>query len=190
MRPAPSPDVTDLLNAWTDGERSVTEELVEAVYDELHRIASIHFNGERAEHTLQATGLVHEAYLRLVDQRRAKWHCRLHFFAVASRVMRRILVDHARERNSRKRGGGLRRVSLSSGVDAWVDRPADLLEVDEALDRLKSVNPDLCQVVELRFFGGFNNHEIAEYLGISVPTVGRRWRAARAWLYQHLKGGT
>ena len=190
MRPAPSPDVTDLLNAWTDGERSVTEDLVEAVYDELHRIASIHFNGERAEHTLQATGLVHEAYLRLVDQRRARWHSRLHFFAVASRVMRRILVDHARERNSQKRGGALRRVSLSSGIDAWADRPAELLEVDEAMERLKRVNLELCQVVELRFFGGFNNYEIAEYLGISVATVGRRWRAARAWLYQHLNGGT
>lgn len=190
MRPASSPDVTDLLTAWRSGDQSVVEELVDAVYGELHRIASIHLNGERAEHTLQATGLVHEAYLRLVDQRRARWHSRLHFFAVASRVMRRILVDHARERNSQKRGGGLRRVSLSSGVDAWVDCPAELLEVDEAIERLKSVHPDLSQVVELRFFGGFNNPEIAEYLGVSVPTVGRRWRAARAWLYQHLNGRT
>ncbi len=190
MRPAPSPDVTDLLTAWREGDRSAMEELVEAVYGELHRIASIQLNNERSGHTLQTTGLVHEAYLRLVDQRRARWHSRLHFFAVASKVMRRILIDHARKRNSQKRGGGLRVVSLSSGVDAWVDRPAELLEVDEAVDRLKSVDTDLSQVVELRFFGGFNNHEIAEYLGISAPTVVRRWRAARAWLYQHLNGGT
>lgn len=190
MRPASAPDVTDLLEAWGDGDRCAMEALVEAVYDELHRIASIQLNGERAGHTLETTGLVHEAYLRLVDQRRARWHSRLHFFAVASKVMRRVLIDYARERRSQKRGGDLQRVSLSSGIEAWIDRPAELLEVDVAVEKLSEVDPELSQVVELRFFGGFNNHEIADLMGMSTPTVIRRWRAARAWLYQHLNGGT
>lgn len=185
-----SPDVTQLLTAWEDGDEAAFERLVEVVYDELHRIAARQLRHERPGHTLQTTAVVHEAYLKLVDQRRARWHSRLQFFAVAARVMRRILVDHARERNSRKRGGDLRRVSLASGVEAWIDRPPELLAVHEALERLEEVEPELSQVVELRFFAGFSNREVADLLGVSEPTVGRRWRAARVLLHRHLSGGT
>lgn len=180
-------DVTDLLGAWQNGEGEAFERLTEIVYDDLHEIASRQLNSERPDHTLQTTDLVHEAYLRLVDQRRSHWHSRLHFFAVAARVMRRVLVDHARGRQSLKRGGHLRRISFSSELEIGVERPAPLLDVDEALTRLEDVDPRLSQVVELRFFAGFTNREIADLLGISLPTVGRRWRAARAWLYQHLR---
>lgn len=182
-----SADLTELLGAWQDGDGAAFERVAEIVYDDLRQIASRQLNGERPDHTLQTTGLVHEAYLRLVDQRRAHWHSRLHFFAVAARVMRRILVDHARGRQSLKRGGHLQRISLSSELEIGVERPAPLLDVDEALARLEDVDPRLSQVVELRFFAGLTSREIADLLGISAATVGRRWRAARAWLYRHLR---
>ncbi len=189
VRPASSPDVTELLTAWGNGDQEAFQRVMGAVYGELHRIATREILRERTDHTLQATGLLHEAYLKLSSQSRPRWHSRLHFFAVAARVMRRILVDYARDRGSQKRGGHFRKVSLSSGVEPWRECPLELLEVDEALERLADVDPGLSQVVELRFFTGFTNGEIAELLGVSVPTVVRRWRAARAWLYQYLSEG-
>lgn len=185
----PGLDVTQLLGAWQAGEEEAFEQLVEVVYEELHEIASRQLTGERPDHTLQATGLVHEAYLRLAGHDRARWHGRLHFFAVAARVMRRVLVDHARGRKSLKRGGHLRKISLTSGVEVSGEGPEDLLEVDEALSRLEELDPELSQVVELRFFAGFTHREVAELLGVSVPTIVRRWRTARGWLYQYLNGG-
>ena len=137
----PGLDVTQLLGAWQAGEGEAFERLVEVVYEELHEIASRQLTGERPDHTLQATGLVQEAYLRLAGHDRARWHGRLHFFAVAARVMRRVLVDHARGRKSLKRGGHLRKISLTSGVEVSGDGPEDLLEVDEALSRLEELDP-------------------------------------------------
>jgi RNA polymerase sigma factor (TIGR02999 family) len=185
----PSPEVTQLLTAWENGDQEAFERVMNVVYGELHRIASREIHRERPNHTLQATGLLHEAYLKLAGQRQARWHSRLHFFAVAARVMRRILVDYARERGSLKRGSRFRKVSLSSGLETWIDAPPELLEVDEALKRLEEVDPKLSRVVELRFFTGFTNAEIGDLLGVSVPTVVRRWRTARAWLYQYLSEG-
>lgn len=180
-------DVTDLLRAWQAGDYEAFERVTEIVYDDLHEIASRQLNTERPDHTLQTTGLVHEAYLRLIDQRRVHWHSRLHFFSVAAQVMRRILVDHARGRQSLKRGGHLRKISLGTELEIGFERPAPLLHVDEALARLEEVDPKLSQIVELRFFAGFTIREIADLLGISAATVGRRWRTARAWLYRHLR---
>jgi len=152
-------------------------------------VASRQLRRERSDHTLQTTALVHEAYLRLIDQKRVRWRDSAHFAALAAQMMRRILIDHARKSRYAKRGGGAARVSLDDAPEIGVSGDPDVLAVDEALVQLAEVEPELARIVELRYFGGLNGEQIAEVLGVSVPTVTRRWRMARAWLYRYLTGG-
>jgi RNA polymerase sigma factor (TIGR02999 family) len=180
-------DVTELLQAWSGGDRAALDRLMPLVYDELKRVAARHLAGERAGHTLQATALVHEAYLKLVDQRSARWQNRAQFFAVAAQLMRRILVDHARAHAAAKRGAGATRVTLSALEETGVDQPdLDVVALDAALDRLAALDPRQARVVELRYFGGLSLEETASVVEISPATVKRDWAMARAWLYQQL----
>lgn len=185
-----SPDVTQLLLGWSAGDRSAGEQLLSAVYAELHRQAARAMRRESADHTLQTTALVHEAYLRLIDQRRVEWRNRAHFFGVAAQLMRRILVDHARRRGAGKRGSGQRPVSLDDvhsarGAPSEASR-LDVLVFDEALDRLAALDESQARIVELRYFGGLNIEETAEALDVSPATVKREWAIARAWLRREL----
>ncbi|HKH91163.1 MAG TPA: sigma-70 family RNA polymerase sigma factor [Gemmatimonadaceae bacterium] len=185
-----APDVTGLLLAWGRGDQSAADRLVPAVYDELRRQAERAMRREGGEHTLQATALVHESYLRLVDQRQVEWRNRAHFFAIASTVMRRILVDHARARLTAKRGGGAIQITLA-GVEAGHASDSgdvDLLALHEALERLSVLDPDQARLVELRYFGGLTIEETAEALAVSPATVKREWALARAWLRRELSG--
>ncbi len=182
----PRAGVTELLVDWGRGDRSALERLMPAVYAELHRLAEQHLARERTDHTLQATALVHEAYLRLVDQRSVRWQNRAHFFGIAAQLMRRVLVDYARRRDAAKRGDGARPLSLEEAADQAPSRPLDILDLDRALDRLAALDPQQGRLVELRFFGGLTVEESAEVLGVSARTVKRDWRAARAWLYREL----
>jgi RNA polymerase sigma factor (TIGR02999 family) len=178
--------VTGLLQAWVGGELRARDQLMLVVYEELRRRAAARLRRERPGHVLQPTALVHEAYLRLVGQRHTDWQNRAHFFAVASEMMRRILVDHARRRKMAKRSGGWARVTLDEPV-AQCDPPdVDLLDLDAALSELASFDPRKSQVAELRFFGGLSLDEIAHARGISRATVERDWQAARAWLYRRV----
>lgn len=181
-------DVSQLLDAWRDGDCSALERLAPIVYDELHRIARVHMARERAEHTLQATALVHEAYARLMDCSRIDWRDRVHFFSVASRMMRRVLIDYARRFGS-KRGAGLKRVPLEEAAVFGEQWSEDFLALDAALDELARLDERKCRVVELRFFGGLTVEETAEALGISGITVIREWNFAKAWLYKALASG-
>jgi len=182
-------DISSLLRAWSDGDQSALERLTPVVYDELHRLARRYMKGERSGHSLQTTALVNEAYMRLVDYERMQWQNRAHFFAVSAQLMRRILVEHARRHNL-KRGGGVQHVSLDevSLLDRGQD--ADLVALDDAMNGLARIDPRKVQVVEMRFFGGLSVEETAEVLKVSPVTVKRDWRAARAWLYRELAGGT
>ena len=180
--------VTRLLAEWHGGDEQALERLIPLVYGELRRLAGRYLNRERASHTLETHDLIHEAFLRLLDQRRVDWRNRSHFFAIAAQMMRRILVDHARRRGSGKHGGDLRPVALDDVPDLAAQRDMDLVALDEALTELAEVDGELARVVELRFFGGLEHDEIAVALGVSNPTVRRRWRVARAWLYRRLAG--
>ncbi|MEO7457116.1 MAG: sigma-70 family RNA polymerase sigma factor [Gemmatimonadaceae bacterium] len=183
-------DVTPLLLAWGAGDASAGEQLLPAIYAELHAQASRAMRRERGEHTLQATALVHEAYLRLVDQRRVAWKNRAQFFGVASQVMRRILVDHARAHHAEKRGGTMQPISLGAADQAQAydrdDTALDVLMLHDALERLALIDPDQARLVELRYFGGMNIEETAEALGVSPATMKREWAIARAWLRREL----
>ncbi len=180
-------DVTQLLVDWSDGKQESLDKLMQAVYDELHKMAGRYLRREREEHTLQTTALVHEAYLKLIDQRRVRWQNRAHFFAIAAQAMRRILVDHARNRQAAKRGSGGVKLSLDEGVmDVSDERAESLVALDEALKRLAEMDPQKSQLVELRFFGGMSIEETAEALGIGTATVIRHWRLAKAWLYNEV----
>jgi RNA polymerase sigma factor (TIGR02999 family) len=179
-------DVTGLVIDLQDGNRSVVDQLFPIVYDELRRIASRHLARERADHTLSTTALVHEAYIKLVDQSKAEWKSKAHFCGVAGIAMRRILIDYARRRVAQKRGGEQQPLSLDESRIA-VDQQAEfLISLDEAMDRLARHNERLARVVESRFFGGLSEKEIAELLGTSVRTVRRDWVKARAWLFKEL----
>ena len=182
-------DVTLLLLAWSDGDQAALDKLVPLVYDELHRLAHRYISRERPGNTLQTTALAHEAYLRLVDGKRVHWKNRAHFFAVAAQTMRRILVDLARARQNLKRGGGAQQVSLDEGLVASPERSIDMLSLDEALVRLAALNPRQSQVVELRYFGGLTDEEVAEVIKISPRTVRSDWRLAKVWLYRELSTG-
>jgi RNA polymerase sigma factor (TIGR02999 family) len=183
-----SPDITRLLQTWRDGDATALEELTPLVYDELRRIARQHMRREQPGRTLQPTALVNEAYLRLVDAQGIDWRDRTHFFAVASRLMRRVLVDAARARLADKRGGGVSRAVFSEALDAAAERGVDLLALDDALEALGSAHPRKARVVEMRFFGGLGAGEIATMLEVSTDTVTRDWTFAKAWLKAQLRG--
>ena len=174
--------VTALLEKLTEGREDVLEALIPRVYAELNEIARRHLYGERADHTLNTTALVHEAYIRLVEVQEIDWQGRAHFFAMASRVMRRVLIDHARARGTAKRGGGSTPVTLVEAMAITPERHDDLLAIDEALTRLEEMSPRQCRVVECRVFSGMGVEETAAALGISAATVKRDWTHARAWL--------
>lgn len=180
--------ITELLLDLGRGDERAADVLVPLVYDELRRIASRQLSRESAGHTLTPTGLVHEAYLRLVDQTRAQWVNRAQFFAVAARLMRRILVDHARKVRAGKRGGGWERLALEDAEIPVEERAAELIALDDALERLAALNPRLSQVVECRFFGGMTEEETAAALGVTDRTVRRDWVKAKGWLHQELPG--
>jgi RNA polymerase sigma factor (TIGR02999 family) len=185
-QPDPPSGVTELLRRWNLGDREAMDRLMPIVYDELRRLAAGYLKGERRDHTLQPTALVHEAYLRLVRQDRVEWQNRAHFFGIAARMMRRVLVDHARRRQAGKRDAGGFRLTLQVGDALEVSRDPELLELDEALVRLERLDVDQARVVELRFFGGLTVEETATVLGISTATVKREWRTARAFLRQEM----
>ena len=185
----PSPkEVTQLLLAWSQGDRSALEELMPLVYDELHRMARRYMVREQAAHTLQTTALVNEAYLRMVDLRKVQWQNRAHFFAVSAQLMRRILVDFARSRNYQKRGGGRRRVTLDEGLEVSPEQDADLVLLDDALNALAAIDDRKRRVVELRFFGGLTVEETAHVLEVSPDTVMRDWKMAKVWLLREMTG--
>ncbi len=179
-------EITQLLKRLSGGDRAAEAILVPLVYAELRRLAARYMRQERRDHTLQPTALVHEAYLKLIEQRRVDWQSRAHFYCVAARLMRRILVDHAREVKASKRAGSRYRVPLEADVARTEEKSGELLAIDQALDRLLKHNPRQAQIVELRFFGGCSEEEIAHMLAISVRTVKRDWSVARAWLYAEL----
>ena len=185
----PAREVTGLLVAWGAGDESAFEQLVPLVHAELRDLAHRAMGRERAGHTLQTTALVNEAYLRLIDVSRVRWQDRAHFFAMSARLMRRILVDHARSRKSQKRGGATRKVSFEEALVVSTERGSDLVALDDALKGLAAVDARKCEVVELRYFGGLSVEESAEALHVSPDTILRDWRLAKAWLLRELSQG-
>jgi len=182
-----SADLTDLLVAWSAGDETARSRLIDAVYNELRGLAQGYLRRERADHSLAPTALVHEAYLKLIDQRQVRWQNRAHFFAMAAHLMRRILVDHARTRGAAKRDGG-QRVPLQD-VQAVMNPPeVDVLDLDVALEKLSNLDPRQSELVELRFFGGLTVDEAATVMGVAPATVDRDWALARAWLFRELGG--
>ena len=179
-------NVTQLLLGWSHGDKEALDKLVPLVYDELRRQASRYLRRERAGHTLQTTALIHEAYVRLVDQRNVHWQNRAHFFGIAAQLMRRILVDHARGKKRDKRGGSDVRVSLGEAMAVAKAQELDIVALDEALDRLAQIDEQQSRIVELRFFSGLSVPETAEVLGISPATVKRDWSMAKAWLHREI----
>ena len=182
-------NVTELLLEWRQGESDALNRLTPLVYDELRRMAHRYVQRERAGHTLETTALVNEAFLRLIGQQKIDWQNRAHFFAVTAQVMRHVLIDHARRRHFAKRGGEAQRVSLEEASVMSHERAAELVALDEALDNLARIDPRKSRVVELRYFGGLSLEETADVLEISLMTVRRDWRAAKAWLYKALTSG-
>ena len=180
--------ITELLRAWGDGDQQALEKLTPLVYKELHRVAHRYMADERAGHTLQTTALVNEVYLRLVDVRGVRWQDRAHFFAICARTMRRILIDFARSRQYQKRGGEAVSVTLDEALGVSPEPAVDFVVLDDALNALGKLDPRKTQVVELRFFGGLSVEETAEVLKISLDTVMRDWKFARAWLARELSG--
>jgi RNA polymerase sigma factor (TIGR02999 family) len=182
-------EVTELLARWSAGDETALEQLVPLVYEECRRLAARQLRGERRDHTLNPTALVHELYLRLADQKRATWQSRAQFFAVAARLMRRILVDHARARHAQKRGAAPIMVTLSTATDVPEETgAADILAIDEALERLAALDAEQVRIIELRFFAGLTVEETAHVLERSPRTIKREWQLARAWLYRELRG--
>jgi RNA polymerase sigma factor (TIGR02999 family) len=181
-----SKDITQLLLAWGKGDRGALDELMPLVYDELRKLAKNYMRGQRHGHTLQTTALVNEAYLRLVDSSQVKWQNRTHFFAISAQLMRRVLVDFARAKNSLKRGGGRVQVTLDEKIEVPAEKPIDLVALDEALQKLAEMSERQAKIVELRYFGGLSEEEIAETLKVSTRTVRREWNIAKAWLFREL----
>lgn len=186
MAGLPSHEITQLLQAWSSGDRVALDRLIPLVYDELHRLAHGYMRREHAGHLLQTTALVNEAYLELIDTDKVNWHDRAHFFAIAARLMRQILVHSARARDAQKRGGKIRRVSLSDSVVFASNPDADLIELDDALTSLAELDARKAKVVELRFFGGMTLDEAAEELKVSADTVWHDWDLAKTWLYREM----
>ena len=185
--PQPS-EVTQLLLAWSDGDDAALEKLIPLVYDELRRLARRYMVRERSGHTLQTTALVNEAYLRLVDLKEVQWQNRAHFFAVSAKLMRHILVDFARSRGYKKRGGGAPQIPIDQALEVSVDEPEDLIRLDDALNSLAQFDERKSRVVELRFFGGLSVEETAHVLKVSPDTVMRDWKMAKVWLLRELSG--
>ena len=188
MGPAGSNEITRLLKAWSGGDAAALNDLTPLVYAELRQIAHRYMRHENPGNSLQTTALVNEAYLKLVDAHDVAWNDRAHFFAVSAQMMRRILVDAARARGADKRGGGVAKVELNESVDGLVDRSAELIALDDALDALAKIDARKAQVIEMRFFGGLNVAETAAVLKISEPSVLRDWSLARAWLMREMAG--
>jgi RNA polymerase sigma factor (TIGR02999 family) len=182
--------VTQLLRAWSDGDESALEQLVPLVEAELRRLARGYMGRERKGHTLQATALVNEAFLRLTDARRVRWQDRAHFLGISARLMRRVLVDHARSRGYQKRGGAAHRVTLTEALAVTPGPPLDLIALDRALEALAIVDARKAKVIDLRFFGGLSVQETAEVLHVSTDTIKRDWRLAKLWLLRELEGDT
>ena len=178
-------DVTALLRNWCRGDDAVQEQLFAVMYDSLRKIASGHLRKERSNHTLQPSALVHEAYLRLVDQSRVEWQNRAQFLGIASQMMRRILVDHARAKHANRRGGGIAAVTFEDAL-AQVEIDDNLIRIHDALDALAKVDPHAAKIIEMRYFGGLSIAETADVLGISPTTVKREWTSARSWLFREL----
>ena len=174
-------EVTQLLVEWGHGDKAALDQLIPMVYDELRRLARGYMRREKQGHTLQTSALIHEAYLRLVDQKHVEWHNRAHFFGVAAQLMRRILVDHARSRSRAKRGGNAQMVSLAEPSAVSLEL-AEVIALDDALKNLAEMDPRKAQIVEMKFFGGLTNEEVAEVLKVTTRTVEREWRKAKAWL--------
>ena len=185
MTPSSS-NVTQMLHDRSDGDREVLDKLIPIVYEELRRQAARYLRRERPGHTLQTTALIHEAYLRLIDQKDVRWQNRAHFYAISAQLMRRILVDHARSRQAAKRGGSDIKLPLEEAMIASEGREVDLVALDEALERLAAIDPQQSRVVELRFFSGLSVEETAEVLGTSTRTVKRDWNVAKAWLRREI----
>jgi len=181
-----SPDVTELLLSWNRGEANALERLMPYVYQELRSLAAVYMSREQPDNTMRATDLVHEVYLKLVDQRRVNFQNRAHFFGVSAKLMRRILVDHAKAAKAARRGGNVVR-TLIEDASVCVAPDEEILLLNSVLSRLEELDPRKAQVTQLRFFGGLTNQEAAEFLGISVATVERDWRMAKAWLYREMK---
>jgi RNA polymerase sigma factor (TIGR02999 family) len=185
--PSPSQqEVTQLLGEWSGGDEGALEKLIPLVQPELHRLAHYYMSRERADHTLQTTALLNEAYLHLTDKTQRSWQNRTHFMAVAAQLMRRIMVDHARARHALKRGSGAIRVTLDETALVTEQRAEELLALDEALEKLAEFDRRRCEIVEMRYFGGLTVEEIADVLKVHPNTVMRDWRAAKAWLYAEL----
>ncbi len=182
-----SVDVTELLVRWSDGDEAARADLMAVLYEELRARARNYLRRERADHTLQPTALVHEAYLRLINQNRVQWRNRAHFFGVASQVMRRILLDHARRHQADKRGGGVASMAVTALIEVGESRDLDLIRLDDALTTLAELDPRQSRIVELRFFGGLSVEETAEVLGVSVATVMREWKIAKLWLFTQMQ---
>jgi RNA polymerase sigma-70 factor, ECF subfamily len=181
-------DITQLLNDYKSGKKDALDELFPLVYGELRKLAASRMRGERDDHTLQPTALVHEAYLRLIEQHSSDWQNRAHFFGLAAEMMRRILVNHAVKNNADKRFGNQTRLALDEIVDFTNGADVNLVALDEALNKLAEFDPKQAKIIELKFFGGLTNEEIAEVTGVSDSTVKREWRIAKAWLHEQLKG--
>jgi RNA polymerase sigma factor (TIGR02999 family) len=190
MNTPPPNEITERLIAWGAGDRAALDQLLPVVYQELRRIAGNYLRQENPGHTLQPTALVHEAWLRLIDQARVNWLNRAQFFGVAAQMMRRILVDHAKAKHREKRGGEAVKLSLDEVINLSQERAADLLALDDALGELARVDERKSRVVELRYFGGFSVEEAAQILGVSPETVMRDWKMAKAWLYQQIRRET
>ena len=185
MNPSPH-EVTQLLVAWSNGDQVARDQLMSAVYQELHRLAHRYMKRESPGHTLQTSALVNEAFLRLVDQREVRWQNRAHFYGIAAQMMRRILVDYARNRRAAKRGGGAREMSLDEALIVSDERSAEVMALDETLKRLAEFDPRKSKIVEFRFFGGLSIEETAEVLAVSPGTVMRDWTLAKAWLRREM----
>jgi RNA polymerase sigma factor (TIGR02999 family) len=188
MTPSPQ-QVTQLLSAWSDGDLSARDQLMPLVYDELHRLAHRYMKRESPGHTLQTSALVNEAFVKLVDQRNVRWQNRAHFFGIAAQLMRRILVDHARGRQTAKRGEGVQAVSFDDALYVSDERSAEVIAVHEALEQLAKFDERKGHIVELRFFGGLSIDETADVLGVSPGTVMRDWTLAKAWLHREMNAG-
>ena len=187
MSEHPTDNLTSLLHQVSQGDRGAVDLLLPVIYDELRKLAANYLRRERPDHTLQPTALVHEAYLRLIDQSRVNWQNRAHFFGVAAQIMRRLLVDHARKHNAEKRGPDFQKLSLDENIDRAVERSAELIALDDALKTLATFDAQKARMVELRYFGGLSIEETADVMGVTPTTIKRHWRFAKAWLHGEMQ---